>query len=270
MRSPGAGPLLFAIGMAGLGILSLIYRDFALNWQPVPTGVPWRVPLALLSGAMLAAGGLGMAFRTTAQGAAALLTVNMLVWLVLLEIPRVLASPGIEAMWLGVGETLVLVCGGWISFVCLSQPVRQWSAVPVSDTQLRVGRLLFGVALLPIGLSHFVYAADTAQMVPAWLPARQGLAYLTGAGHAAAGLGMLLSVAPALAATLEAVMMSSFVLLIHIPGVVHAPTDRLQWTMLCVATALAGSAWTVAESFSRRPRDRQPGRVSRHSPILPQ
>jgi uncharacterized membrane protein len=256
MRSPGAGPLLFAIGMAGLGVLSLIYRDFALNWQPVPTWVPWRAPLALLSGAMLAAGGIGMLFRKTAQGAAALLTINVLVWLVLLELPRVVASPSVEAMWLGVGETLALVSGGWISFVSLSRPVRQWSAAPVSDSQLRVGRLLFGLALLPIGLSHFVYASDTAQMVPAWLPARTALAYVTGGGHAAAGLGLLLSVVPALAATLEAVMMSSFVLLIHIPGVVHAPTDRLQWTMLSVATALAGSAWTVAGSFSRRPRDR--------------
>ncbi len=256
MRSPGAGPLLFAIGMAGLGILSLIYRDFALNWQPVPTWVPWRIPLALLSGAMLAAGGIGMLFRKTSQGAAALLTINVLVWLVLLEIPRVVASPAVEAMWLGVGETLVLVCGGWVSFVSLSRPVGQWSATPVSDTQLRVGRVLFALALLPIGLSHVVYVNETAQMVPAWLPARTGLAYLTGAGHAAAGLGLLFSVVPALAATLEAVMVSSFVLLIHIPGVVHAPSDRLQWTMLSVATALAGSAWTVAGSFSKRARER--------------
>ncbi|HEX3304294.1 MAG TPA: hypothetical protein VHR64_15515, partial [Thermomicrobiales bacterium] len=90
---------MFAIGMAGLGILSLIYRDFALNWQPVPTWVPWRIPLALLSGAMLAAGGIGMLFRKTSQGAAALLTINVLVWLVLLEIPRVVASPAVEAMW---------------------------------------------------------------------------------------------------------------------------------------------------------------------------
>jgi len=107
------------------------------------------------------------------------------------------------------------------------------------------------LALLPIGLSHFVYVNETAQMVPAWLPARTGLAYLTGAGHAAAGLGLLFSIVPRLAATLEAVMMSSFVLLIHIPAVAHAPTDRLQWTMLSVATALAGSAWTVAGSFTR-------------------
>jgi len=256
MRSPGAGPVLFAIGMAGLGILSLIYRDFALNWQPVPTWVPWHVPLAVLSGAMLAAGGSGMFFRRMAQGAAALLTINVLVWLALLEIPRVVASPAVEAMWLGVGETLVLVCGGWISFISLSRPARLWSAVPVSDSQLRAGQLVFGLALLPIGLSHFMYVNETAQMVPAWLPARTALAYLTGAGHAAAGLGLLFSVVPGLAATLEAAMMSSFVLLIHIPGVLHAPTDRLQWTMLSVATALAGSAWTVAGSFSRRPRER--------------
>ena len=31
-------------------------------------------------------------------------------------------------------------------------------------------RIVFGLALLVFGLSHFVYLAFTAQMVPAWLP----------------------------------------------------------------------------------------------------
>jgi hypothetical protein len=37
---------LFAIGMVGLGILALIYGDFALVWQPVAPWIPGRTVLA--------------------------------------------------------------------------------------------------------------------------------------------------------------------------------------------------------------------------------
>jgi len=86
-------------------------------------------------------------------------------------------------------------------------------------------------------------------MVPAWLPAHLALAHLTGAGHIAAGVGILFGILPGLAATLEALMISAFILLLHIPGVIAAPGSRLQWTMLFVASTLAGAAWAVAGSM---------------------
>ena len=82
------GHLVFAISMAGLGILSLIYGDFAMNWQPVPPGIPGHAVLAYLSGVMLLAGGAGLLVRPTMTGAGLLLTLNLLVWLLLLQVPR--------------------------------------------------------------------------------------------------------------------------------------------------------------------------------------
>jgi hypothetical protein len=63
MRVTGIGHLLFALGLAGLGVLSLFSGDFAYVWQPVPMGVPLREILAYLSGALLLAGGLGLLFN---------------------------------------------------------------------------------------------------------------------------------------------------------------------------------------------------------------
>ena len=163
-----------------------------------------------------------------------------------------LAAPGFEAAWLGVGETLVLVAGGWISLSSVSTSSDKWvPAFAAGGEGSRLARLLFAVGLPMIGLSHFVYIDQTVGFVPAWLPERRALGYLTGAGHIAAGIALLFSIVPRLAATLEAAMMSSFVLLIHVPGVVAAPRDRLQWTMLCVATAITGSGWSVARSVAR-------------------
>ena len=69
--------------------------------------------------------------------------------------------------------------------------------------------------------------------------------YLTGRGHFAAGLALLSEVVPRLAATLKASMITSFVLLIHIPGPCAAPRNRLQWTRFFMAPGLAGSSWVA-------------------------
>jgi uncharacterized membrane protein len=239
------GHLVFALCMVGWGILSLIYGDFAMNWQPVPPGIPGYTALAYLSGVMLLVGGVGLLARPTMTGAGLLLTLNLLVWLLLLQVPRVIMGGRHEAAWLGMGETLVLVSGAWTLFAASAADedrLRGWLA----RHRVRLGSVLFALALLPIGLSHFVYADVTAQMTPSYFPLRLDIAWLTGAAHIAAGLAILFGVLPRLAALLEAVMMSGFTLLIWLPGVVAAPANRFQWTALFASAALSGAAWAVA------------------------
>jgi uncharacterized membrane protein len=115
----------------------------------------------------------------------------------------------------------------------------------------RIARYLFAIALLPIGLAHLVYPTETAALVPAWLPARTGWAYLTGAGQIAAGLGVLFSILPRLAAGAEATMLTLFGLLVWVPAVVAKPTDRFSWTALLITWAIAAAAWVVAGSMAR-------------------
>ena len=73
---------------------------------------------------------------------------------------------------------------------------------------MRMAQVLFGLTCIFYGWSHFAYADYTASMVPAWLPDRLGIAYFTGLGHVAAGIGVVVGILPRLAATLEAIMMS--------------------------------------------------------------
>lgn len=255
---------LYALGFAGLGVLSLRSGDFALNWQPVPDGVPGRTVLAYVSGTILLAGGIGMLLPRTARRGAIGLTIFVTLWLLVLQVPRVVHVPGEPAMWLGLGENVLSVTGGWALVIFLTQrDGRTGGVFFASEAGLRVARVLFALALPVIGLSHFVYTDFTAQMVPAWLPARHGFALLTGAGHVAAGVGLLLGIFPRLAATMEAAMLSCFVVLLHAPAVAAAPTNRMQWTMLCVATAFTGAAWAIAGSLSGERWLRLPGNSAR-------
>jgi uncharacterized membrane protein YphA (DoxX/SURF4 family) len=98
-------------------------------------------------------------------------------------------------------------------------------------------------------MSHFFYTAATAQMIPAWIPAHLVFAYLTGAGHLAAGIALLTGMVPRLAATCEALMLGAFVLLLHVPLVAASPHERINWTMLAVALAFDGGIWLVASAL---------------------
>jgi uncharacterized membrane protein YphA (DoxX/SURF4 family) len=83
-------------------------------------------------------------------------------------------------------------------------------------------------------------------MVPTWLPPSQIFwTYVTGVGHLAAGLSLLSGIRAQLGATLLAVMMALFVLLVHVPRVIAAPGEHLEWIMLGVSLSLSGSAWAI-------------------------
>src|SRR5256714_2590255 len=225
-RSQQPALTLFAIGMIGLGVLALIYGDFAMVWQPVAPWIPGRTVLAYASGVIMLLGGAGLLFRATAAWSARILFPYLIVWM-LLKVPALVVAPQMEAVWLGFGELAVLMSGGWVLFARLAE-VREGSPLrfATGENGIRFARMLFAVSLIPIGLSHLVYVKETVELVPAWLPYRVGWAYLTGAGQIACGLGVLFSIFPRTAARAEAGMISLFTLLVWGPKILAAPTTR--------------------------------------------
>jgi uncharacterized membrane protein len=252
---------LFAIGMIGLGLVALVVGDFAMQWQPVAPWFPARTFLAYGSGVLMLTCGTGLLFRSTAAWSARILFPYCLLWL-LLKVPALVVAPGMEAVWLGAGEIAVLFSGAWILFVRLaSLPEGSPWAVLTGKRSALAARILFAVALLPIGASHFVYIKATSDFVPAWLPFRTGWGYLTGAGQVASGLGILFSVFPRVAAWCEAFQIGLFTLLVWVPATVAAPHVRLNWTALCISWAIGAAAWAVAQNVPARREVREPAPV---------
>ncbi|HET9388248.1 MAG TPA: hypothetical protein VFO44_01240 [Steroidobacteraceae bacterium] len=137
------------------------------------------------------------------------------------------------------GEDLSLATGGWIIYYAITG---------ADESSRRLVRASFGLSLLPIGLSHFVYLHGAAQLIPAWFPLRVPLTALTGAAHIAAGLAILFNIVPRLAATLEALMESLFTLICWVTAVVANPTDRQNWVNVFISATLSAAAWAVADS----------------------
>jgi uncharacterized membrane protein len=237
-----------ALGLIGLGILSLAYGDFALQWQPVPVWFPARIILAYASGAVMIVAAAGLLSKRTAALSSAVLLIYAALWL-LLKLPAVLTAPLVEVNWLGFGEIAVIVAGALVLFATDHGGQSSIPRFATGERGLRMARFLLGLALIPIGISHFVYARETAGFVPAWIPFRTGWAYLTGTAHIAAGLGVLFGVVPRLAAMLEAAMIGAFTALVWIPLVVQAPRSQLPWTGFFISWVIAGAAWVVAGSM---------------------
>ena len=240
MRTVGLGRPLFALGFAVVGAIGLGAHDFILNQEPVPQGIPWRETFACISGALLLLTGVGLLVTPLARLAAIVLTAFLLSWVLVLQVPRVLAQPLVEGNWLGVGEDGALVAGSWIIFCAISAR---------SATTIRSARIVFGLALIPIGLSHFVYLQIGMGMIPPWVPFREFLTGFTGVAHILAGLAIALGIVPRLAAVLEAVMESLFTVIVWTSAVMSAPTHRDNWVNFFISTALAAAAWAVAESY---------------------
>jgi uncharacterized membrane protein len=243
----------FAATMVALGILGLIYGDFAVQWQRIPIAqLPGRTALAYVSAAIELLAGIGLLATGTRRIAAGVLAVFILLWAVLLKLPAVVVVPQMEATWLGLGEITVMLAGSWVLYATHADKGGNHRLTGLVGTRgIRHARWLFALSLPTIGLSHFIYLPQTLELVPAWLPFPIGWAYLTGAGNIAACLGILFGVWPRLAATLEAAMLSIITVLVWGPGLVTHAGDRMQWTAFVISAAIAGAAWVVAGSYRR-------------------
>src|SRR5262249_36187668 len=162
--------------------LCVVYRDFAFTWQNVPA-FPGRDVVAVASGLYLIAVSAALLFRSTAAVASRALMPYLLAWQGL-KVPALFAAPGLEAVSLGFGEIAMLLAGGLVLFARLSQLENAGAFFRpfTGERGVRLARLVFGAAVLPVGLAHIVYAQITASMVPSWLPFHLGFAYLTGVG----------------------------------------------------------------------------------------
>lgn len=250
-----ASRIMFALMMIGLGVIGLIYGDFALGWQRVPIEhLPGRHFFAYATAMVELVTGFGLLMNRTATISSRTLFVFLLLWAALLKLPAVVYGPQIEATWLGFGEIAVILAGGWVLFAAHAG---EWERIHlkfvVGAAGTRNARILFALSLPMIGLSHFFYSPQTVALVPAWLPDRLTWAYLTGAGNIVAGIAVLLAIYPRLAANAEAAMLGIITLLVWGPGFVTKPTDRLQVTAFLISSVIACGAWVVAESYRGTP-----------------
>lgn len=228
--------LVYALAAILLGVVGIFFGDFAMQWQAVPKSIP-AMPWAYVSGAILVIGGALILARREKIGAL-VLTSFVGLWVIAFHLPPTLMKAiGSIGAWNAPAESAFVTAGGLALLAAHLGATR--------DKLALIARLLAGASAIVFGFAHFNYIDFTASFVPEWIPFRTFWAWATGVGHALAGLALLSGIRARLAAGCEAGMMGSFVLLLHLPRVVAAPDQHVEWIMLGMSGTLAGAAWLV-------------------------
>jgi uncharacterized membrane protein len=254
MRIASVGHLVLAVTLIGLGIFGLIKGSFAPIWPPVPRWVPARELLAYLCGLVSLGCGTGLISRRAAATAARVLLAYLLLWTVLFKGRYVVLQPLVEGTYQSLGENAVLIAGAWVLYAWFAAEWdRRHVGFATGNNGVHIARVIYALAMIAFGLSHFFYLNLTTPLVPGWLPWHLGWAYFTGGAYLAAGLAMLAGICARLAAVLSTLQMGGFTFLVWAPLALAGTLSDSQWVEFGLSWALTAAGWVVADSYRGAP-----------------
>ncbi|HVV32055.1 MAG TPA: hypothetical protein VHC73_02410 [Vitreimonas sp.] len=250
MRILSIGHVLFALTFVFVGVLCFITGGFTSIYQGVPRAWPDREILAYVCGAVSLACGAGLLFKTTGAWAARILFAFLLLWMLAFKVPFIFKAPLEEGSYQSNGENAVWVAAAWVLYIWLaSDGEKQRLGLFAGARAIRRAHVLFALALIAFGFSHFAYENLTTPLVPAYLPWHGSWAYITGGAYLAAGLAILFDIIPRLAAALATAQMAGFLLLIWIPLLASGHADEFRFGEFVATCVLVAAAWVVTDSY---------------------
>lgn len=190
--------LCFAIPLAMFGA-----EHFALGSSMiglVPPYMPGRLFWIFFVGVALIVASLSIATRIQVRWAGLLFAIMMLLFVAMIHLPGAIRT-GDRIIWTVVIREMSFAGGGLV----LAGSARGWVRGK-SHVLIAVGRVLIAIAAIFFGVQHFLHplgvpGVPLAKEMPAWIPARAFIDYLTGAFLIVGGVCFLLARKTRVAAT---------------------------------------------------------------------
>ncbi len=253
MRNIRPSQAVFAVTLLLYGIFAIVKADFAPPWDDAPKTWPARDALAYLCDFISIAAGVGLLWHRASAFVTRVLLACLLLWMLLVKVRFILIAPTVEGSYQSWGETAVIAAGAWVLYVW-SAPTwdRRRLGFVARTSGLVCARIMYALAMIAFGLSHFAYLELTAPLIPVWLPWHVALAYFTGGAYLAAGVAIIVGFCARWAAALSALQMALITVIVWIPLALAGGATAFQWREFALSWLLTTAGWIVADSYSTR------------------
>ncbi|HYL72828.1 MAG TPA: hypothetical protein VEU96_01430 [Bryobacteraceae bacterium] len=215
------GNLCFAAPLAVFGAEH--FADAKDIMQIVPRYMPWHLFWTYFVGAALIATSLSVATKIRVQWSGLLFGLMMFAFNAMLTVPAVWGNPHNRFGWALLFREPSFGGGGWI---LAASALAGWHAEGRSWL-ITVGRLLIAVAAIFYGVEHFLHplgmpGIPLEKEMPAWIPGRAVIDYLTGVILLVCGAGILVAKKTRMAATCLGSWIVLMVVIVYGPVLIAA------------------------------------------------
>jgi uncharacterized membrane protein len=191
--------LCFAVPLAVFGALHLFGPEFVKDL--VPRYMPGRMFWVYFVGCALIAAALSIAAKIGVRWSGLLVGIMMFMFVAMLYLPGGLRQMHAHIPWTRARFTWTIVCRessfGGAGWVLAAIAMNGWRG-PVKTTLITVGRIVIALAAIFFGIQHFLHplglpGVPLQKEMPAWVPGRMVIDYVTGAALLVTGASALLN-----------------------------------------------------------------------------
>ncbi len=126
----------------------------------------------------------------------------------------------------------------------------EWRKARGMDKLVLLGPLFYIAPVALFSTEHFISARAIAALIPGWIPDHLFWVYFVGACFVAAALSLAAKIQMRLAAALLALTFFLFVALMDLPGWLHDPRNRINFSLMLRELAFGAGPLALAASLS--------------------
>ena len=156
--------------------------------------------------------------------------------------------PTILATLFEISPTAVAMCSAGIALFLIGAWAARKEVAEARgpDKIASLSNLCFAVPLAVFGALHLFGQQFIIPLVPRYMPWRMFWVYSIGCALIAASLSIATRIGVRWAGLLLGIMMFLFVAMLHFPGALRQPHDRIIWTIVFREMSFGGAGWILA------------------------